>query len=276
MTSSQSRARLAGRQPPPIPQSDRKRGRPCTPLIPVDEAGLGPAMLALSPTMRAFVVAKIQSGCSNADAARLAGYSAVSPHALEVTGSRLAHDERIQAALLEEGQKLMRTQGPKSILTLVEIRDNKSLDAKDRAKAAVELLNRSGFQATTTHQINVEHTHLTDGQKDARIIELCRELGLPETEARKMLIAPDKIIEGEFTEAEPVGPPTEIAAKRQRKTELERERRKLTPEELAARKAANLEAQKERRRRAEEARALAAGAIGLEDILGLSDGEEIP
>src|ERR1700690_4435740 len=113
-------------QPPPIPVSERRRaGRPCTPLIPVDEAGLGPAMLALSPAMRAFVVAKVTYGLNNTDAAERSGYSSHSPHALGVVGSRLAHDERIQSAILEEGQKLMRSEWPKSVHTLVSLRDNK-------------------------------------------------------------------------------------------------------------------------------------------------------
>src|SRR5262245_58404560 len=105
-------------QPAPIPPAERRRpGRPCTPLIPIDESSLGPAMLALTPAQRGFVVAKVQHGMSNTDATQLAGYSARSPHALGVVGSRLAHDERVQAALLEEGQKLMRAEGPRSIQT---------------------------------------------------------------------------------------------------------------------------------------------------------------
>src|ERR1700676_927680 len=104
MTSNIQRERAAGRQPPPISPEQRnlrRAGRPCVPLIPVPEDGLGPAMLALSPTMRAFVTAKVQLGASNAEAVRLSGYSTRSPAAVHVVANRLAHDERIQAALLE-------------------------------------------------------------------------------------------------------------------------------------------------------------------------------
>src|SRR5579872_2043027 len=132
-------------QPPPIAFADRRRGgRPCEPLIPVDETSLGPAMMALTPAMRAFVIAKVALGMTSIDAAKAAGYSARSPHALGVVGSRLAHDDRIQAAILEEGQKLMRSEGPKSVHVLVAIRDDKQAAPKDRLKAATELLNRSG------------------------------------------------------------------------------------------------------------------------------------
>jgi hypothetical protein len=91
-------------------------------------------------------------------------------------------------------------------------------------------LNRSDFSAVTQHNISVEH-HMTDTERDRRIIALCNELGLPETEARKMLISPDKIQDAEFRVLEPEGelqaPPTEATAKRERKNDLLRERRRL-------------------------------------------------
>jgi len=86
--------------------------RGCTPLIPVDEAGLGGAMVALSQAQRAFVVAKVALGLSNIDAAQTAGYSARSPHALGVMASRIAHNDRVQTAIHEEGQRLMCSDGP--------------------------------------------------------------------------------------------------------------------------------------------------------------------
>lgn len=181
-----------------------------TALIPLDPSSLGPAMAALPPGTAAFVHAKIHLGLTNTEAARLAGYSQRSPHSLEVTASQIAHP-RVQAALLEEGQKLMRSEGPKSIRTLVEIRDDKSATTADRAKAATELLNRSGFHAATQHNISVE-VSLTDAQKDERILLLAKELGLVEGEARKLLIAPDKVIDAEFTE---VTPAPELSAEEQ-------------------------------------------------------------
>ena len=241
------------------PAAPSRAGRRVEPLIDIPDDGLGPSMLALNGAQRAFVTALVIHGLTQTAAAEAAGYSASSRHTLEVVGSKLAHREDIQAAILELGCKIMRTEGPKSIRFLAEVRDATWLETKDRVKAAVELLNRSGFVATTQHNVNVEHTHhLSDSQKDARIIELCRELGVPETEARKMLIAPDQIIDAAFEEVEPIGPPTAARAKQDRRNALARERKKLTPEELAERKAANLAAQKERRRLAEEERALAA------------------
>src|ERR1039458_6082955 len=135
-----------------IAPADRKpRGPKVQPLIPMPPStAFGPAMTALpNDAMRAFVIGLVIYGLSQIEAARQAGYSAASPHALDVHSSRLAHDDRVQMAILEEGQRLMRTQGPKSIHTLVAIRDDKTASNKDRLSAAKDLLDRSGFHAVT-------------------------------------------------------------------------------------------------------------------------------
>jgi phage terminase small subunit len=260
-------------QPAPIPVGERRRpGRQVTPLLPVDEGGLGPAMLALNPAQRAFVAAKVLYGLSNTDAAEKAGYSSRSPHALETVGSRLAHDDRIQAAILEEGQKLMRSEGPKSVHTLVAIRDDKTAAPKDRLKAATELLDRSGFHSVTEHNVSVEH-RLSDEEKDRRMLALCAELGMSPTDAQKLLIAPSKaqLVEaGTFQDAEfeEVHEPTEAerkaAAKRERDNELRRARKNLTPEERRERTART---RKELSDRLKAQHAARAGSEGLEDLL---------
>ena len=116
------------------------------PPVSLDEDDLGPAMRALTPQRRAFVIGKVHSGLTDLAAARAAGFRDPNRYAWHV-----AHNEGVQDAILEEGRKLMRSHGPKSILTLVEIRDNTELNAKDRLKAAIELLNRSGFHAVSEH-----------------------------------------------------------------------------------------------------------------------------
>lgn len=221
------------------------RGKQITPPIVIDEASLGPAMLALSPAMRVFVLAKVNIGANNTRAAQLAGYSDASAKGLNVTGHRLGHDPRVQAAILEESHKLMRSEGPNSIRTLVSLRDDAEVEPKDRIKCAVELLNRSGFHAITESIAHVEH-HLSDREKDARILALCAELGIAADEARKMLIAPaasKDAIDAAY-EVVPAEPPRELteeekqeAAKREHENEQRRARRAMTPEELAEHKA---------------------------------------
>jgi hypothetical protein len=137
----------------------------------------------------------------------------------------------------------MAGEGPRSIRTLVAIRDDRSKEAKDRIKAAVELLNRGGLQAVSEHHLTVEH-HMTDAQKDQRILALCNELGLPEAAARKMLIAPE-VLDAEFEEVpEPTPEQAERAERYQRINEGEKQaaRRAMSPEEREAHKAATREA----------------------------------
>jgi hypothetical protein len=217
--------------------------RPLQPMIVVPEEACGPAMAAISPAQRAFVMAKVHFGCNNAEAARRAGYSRNQPADAKVTAYRLAHNDGVQAAIIEESRKLMAGEGPRSIRTLVAIRDDRSKEAKDRIKAAVELLNRGGLQAVSEHHLTVEH-HMTDAQKDQRILALCNELGLPEAAARKMLIAPE-VLDAEFEEVpEPTPEQAERAERYQRINEGEKQaaRRAMSPEEREAHKAATREA----------------------------------
>jgi hypothetical protein len=173
-------------------------------------------------------------GLSNAAAIKWAGYSSVSPNAVDTQAYRISHHPGVQQAILEESQKLMRREGPKSIRTLVEIRDNKKNEPKDRTKAAIELLNRSGFHAISQHNVNVEH-HLSEAETDRRILLAAKELGLSETEARKMLVAPgdfEKNSAGVYELAE--APKPEASPQQQRNNERRSARRKMSPEEAAA------------------------------------------
>jgi hypothetical protein len=214
-------------------------------------------MLALSPGMRAFVHAKVSLGLTNAEAGRLAGYSTCSPNGLEVYTSQLSHHPNVQAAILEEGQKLMRAEGARSIHTLVAIRDNSEAEDKDRIRCAVELLNRSGFHAVSEHTMHVEHS-MSESEKDHRILALCAELGLSEPDARKMLISPTEMQKNaagvyELTPADPAQEPSEEerqrAAKLGRDNETRRTRRRLSPEELQEHKERTRAEQLSRQRR---------------------------
>ncbi len=247
-------------------------GRPLVPIIVVPDEGCGPAMAALSPAHRAFVVAKVHFGCSNAEAARRAGYSKDKLQHAKVTAYRLAHTDGIQAAIIEESRKVVCGEGPKSIRTLVEIRDDKTKEPKDRIKAAIELLNRGGLNAVSEHHMVVEHT-MTDAQKDRRILELCRELGIADMEARKLLIAPS-VVDAEFTEVPPPEPPKTLeqiarAEKAVRNSEVAKRRMRsaMTPDELAEHK----QKMREARRATMKARYDAAQAEQQTDIKDFID-----
>lgn len=233
--------------------------REIVPQIRVPQDGLGVAMQALSQPHRAYVVARVFYGLNRSQAAKAAGYSADDPDVAKVNGYRLEHREDIQAAIAEESRKLMRAEGPNSIRVLIEIRDNKRNEPKDRARAAVEILNRCGLGAVSESHLTVTH-ELNEDQLDRRILELARELGLPENEARKMLIAPDRVIEGEFEEVSPE-PTPEQAARNARRKQL----REASPEERE-----RLKAEQRSQRTAEQKAAYAAARAfpDLSDIFG--------
>lgn len=139
-------------------------------------ARLGPAMRALSPMMRRFVYALLQTGCSNAKAAQLAGYSGGSK-TWKSKGWALAHDARVQAAIHEEAQKLIRSTAVMAINVITDIAKNPEAENKDRLKAAVELLNRSGLHAQSEHRVVVEDRR-TEQEMLTRIHVLAKGLGL--------------------------------------------------------------------------------------------------
>jgi len=209
----------------------------------VSAVDLGPAMQALNPMQRAFVIGKVLAGLTDVEAARQAGY--VDPHA---NATRVAHTLVVQDAILEQSRALMRSQGPKSIHCLVEIRDDKTNNAKDRMKASVELLNRSGFHQISEHHVH-EHRHASDAEADRRILALAAELGLSPDQAKLMLVAPadfEQNAEGVY-EIPPQPPSETQQAVSERK--IYARRRGMTPEQVAADKLAV------RRERAERLRA---------------------
>ena len=165
----------------------RKSLLPALPILPeYDVADLGPAMQALTPLRRNWVLAKVFLALDDTNAARAAGYTEKTArhHAYEI-----AHREDIQAAILEVGKALLRGEGARSIRTMVAIRDDKMVRADTRLKAAEMIANRAGFHVSTEHHVHT-HAHLSDAQMDKRILALAAELGMAPDQAQKMLIAP--------------------------------------------------------------------------------------
>jgi membrane protein involved in colicin uptake len=150
------------------------------------------------------------------------------------------------------------------------------------------MMDRAGHSATLQSHLTVEHK-LDEAQLDARIIAICAELGISESEAQKLLIDPSKIVDAEFSEVPRELTPKEIAAQAERDRENERrkELRRASPEERArlkreARERRSAEG-KAKRAAAEAARAgtqtdiedfLDDGSAGLEDLLGSDGGDD--
>jgi hypothetical protein len=165
-------------------------------LSPTEEHG--PAFSALTDKQKRFVLACLMLGDSNdAEAIRMAGYDT---HLEKQMGFSLSRNPKIIAAKREEADRRLKGGALLAASALMAIVRNPI--HPDHFKATKELLNRSGFPTVTQHNISVEHRDMTDIEKDHRIIALCKELGLGDSETRKMLIGPETI-DAEYTEVDP-------------------------------------------------------------------------
>lgn len=123
----------------------------------------GPKMRQLNERQQLFVLALVEQGARNhTAAAKMAGYGANSQDALRVQAYRLAHDEKILAALKEETEKRLQASIALAANVLVEIAEDPT--HKDRLKAATALLNRGGLHETLEHKM----TH--DVSQDAKTL----------------------------------------------------------------------------------------------------------
>lgn len=177
-----------------------------TPLRMSDEKDdLGPAMAALTERQRAFVMAMIDvPGCSHAEAARRAGYSDVAEGA-KVRGFYCAHNPAVQEAIREEAGRRLNASSLIAAGVVLKLLCDDALHPKDRLKAAGMLLDRSGFGAAQTINVNKTVTRRLDVSAAAqRIAEFRRRF--PEQFAKLVEGSGDdsretsKLIEGEVVE----------------------------------------------------------------------------
>jgi phage terminase small subunit len=172
-------------------------------IDPSDLPEYGPAMQALSPMMRAFVLAILdQRRRNNTAAARRAGYADNSAVALRVTGHRLAHDSRVIAALHEEAGKRMETAAHIAAGVVIGVMTKKDAKDKDVLKAAGMILDRTGYGAAQTINVNKTVTRKMDMSAAAAKIAEFRQK-FPEHFARMVGVAEHAapaVIDGEFTE----------------------------------------------------------------------------
>lgn len=169
-----------------------------------DDGRFGPAMKALTVRQRAFVISMLETGKQNNQLhAMNAGYSGEG-NQLAVTGYKLAHDDRIQAAIHEEAQRRLNAAAVIATSRVVSLLD--SVDEKIQLKAAAMLLNRTGLHEKTEHKVTVAHV-----EEDSTLIEkakrLASELGVDITKMIGYSQEPNfdrgPVIDAEFSEAEP-------------------------------------------------------------------------
>jgi hypothetical protein len=165
----------------------QRRGKPnrlSEPLPVVEGTEWGPAMKALpSDRHRAFVLALYQvppGYGAHVKAAKMAGFgtSTSSAKSWSVIASKLAHDERILAALCEEDQKRIRASAPRAVRALQHLIEDS--DHRDHARAIAMTLDRV-HPVETTHNVRVDHHHRivpTTPEVLERINRLARQAGI--------------------------------------------------------------------------------------------------
>jgi phage terminase small subunit len=154
---------------PAKPKRHRSQKYPGVPTVtvPPDEE-LGPAMLALTPMRRRFVMelATGPSGYgSEVRAARAAGYAASDDQTLQTAATKILHNAKVQEALREVGGKLIRASAFSAIRQTERIAND--LEHRDCLKACLALMDRGGFAVETHHTVTVEHQSLDDQALEA-------------------------------------------------------------------------------------------------------------
>lgn len=160
---------------------------------------VGPAMARLNARQQAFVMAMVTLPTVNHKAcARAAGYSG-DENVLAVTAHRLAHDEKIQAAIQEEAKRRIKASALIAATHLENIMSNPA--HKDQLKAIGMVLNRAGLHEATEHTININ-----DGQTDEalmdRIERLAERLGIDPEKLLGRGARPVKVSDVEFEEVD--------------------------------------------------------------------------
>jgi hypothetical protein len=118
---------------------------------------LGPKMRALTPLQRNFVInLQKRATRNNADALRQAGWQGKPEH-LRQHAYHLAHDERIQEALVEQNRKTLKTFVPAAVEELGGMLENPQVDPTVRLKAIAMILDRAGLHAISESKHTVEH-----------------------------------------------------------------------------------------------------------------------
>ena len=161
------------------------------------EYELGPKMMALSEKQRRFVLELVADPLmSRAEAARLAGYSD-SSEAAKVSAHRLMHDQRIIEAMHEQAGRRLWAISMKAAYRVDQMLDSE--DPKIMLKAAVAVLDRTGFGAQ--QNININQTVRDEGSKAIlkRIEALADRLGVPVAGLLGSKPA-SPVVEGEFSE----------------------------------------------------------------------------
>jgi hypothetical protein len=167
------------------------------PLVSPDpESKFGPAMSVLSERQQAFVMAMITLGTMNhIEAAKAAGYGQGTKYNIRFYAYRLAHDEKIQAAISEESSRRLNSGKPMAVAGLLKMAEDGDLEPQYRLKAFEMVMNRTGLHATTEQKVQMTYKDETSEEMTKQITLIAQQLGV---DASKLLGAPT--VDAEFTE----------------------------------------------------------------------------
>jgi phage terminase small subunit len=140
-----------------------------------NEADLGDAMLQITEAQRGFVIAFLETGGQEHQrAAWMAGFGN-SMEAAAVAASRMMRNPNVLAAIREEADRRLKSGAILGASVLVEIASDTK--HKDRFKAGVELLNRSGLIVEQTHRV-IHEDHRSDAELERAVVNLAGRLGV--------------------------------------------------------------------------------------------------
>jgi phage terminase small subunit len=169
-------------------------------LTDVDKLNSLPEMIALTPQRRAFVLAKVLGGMTNAQASIAAGYSNSSKEVAAAHGSRVAADPDVVAACDVLTRLVMRSTSIAAVRKLEYLMDN-AADEKLQAQCARDLLDRSGFNPSMRYDV-VHHHELTLDEANTKLAHLLAKAGLDQPTVAR-LTSPEAVIDADFSEVEP-------------------------------------------------------------------------
>lgn len=166
------------------------------PLLAEQGEDYGPAMKALIPQHRAFVLAYCTNGADATQAAREAGYVDNKNGSIRVTAHRTLHRKDVLAAIREMVIGMTQADLPIYRANILKIAQNDQ--HKDVLKANLALADRGGMPAVTERNVNITVTMTTD-EKVAKLRALAEQAGLDPSQVLGVVdLAPE-----EFTEVKP-------------------------------------------------------------------------
>ena len=162
---------------------------------------LGPAMTALKPRQRAFVILLWESQPISATQAYIrAGYT-FNPESASTNASRLLQDVRIKKAIIEYGRAYSAKFAPELHAMLMSTALNPQ--HKDHAKVGLAMLKHTGFVEQIEQTMNLNITITRQEKIEAIRADLAADGLTPEQIEHELgSFAEHEVVDAEFTEVE--------------------------------------------------------------------------